>query len=123
TTSETSLKKMILADSNEKEAVLQLVATAENQSEHPLAQDSVKGVQEQGIQLLTVEGFEALPGYGIEATVDGKVLLVGTRKLMNERQVDLLHYEAQMENLENEGKTAMIIAIDNKIAGVIAVAD
>ncbi|HLR10573.1 MAG TPA: heavy metal translocating P-type ATPase [Sporosarcina sp.] len=123
TKGEPSLTNMIVADGFEKEAVLQLVATAENQSEHPLAQAIVKGVQEQGIDLLTVEGFEALPGYGIEATVDGKVLLVGTRKLMNERQVDLLHYEAQMENLENEGKTAMLIAIDNKIAGVIAVAD
>ena len=123
TKGEPSLTNMIVADGFEKEAVLQLVATAENQSEHPLAQAIVKGVQEQGIDLLTAEGFEALPGYGIEATVDGKVLLVGTRKLMNERQVDLLHYEAQMENLENEGKTAMLIAIDNKIAGVIAVAD
>ncbi len=123
TKGEPSLTNMIVADGFEKEAVLQLVATAENQSEHPLAQAIVKGVQEQGIDLLTAEDFEALPGYGIEATVDGKVLLVGTRKLMNERQVDLLHYEAQMENLENEGKTAMLIAIDNKIAGVIAVAD
>src|SRR5699024_5283148 len=123
TKGEPSLTNMIVADGFEKEAVLQLVATAENQSEHPLAQAIVKGVQEQGIDLLTAEGFEALPGYGIEATVDGKVLLGGTRKLMNERQVDLLHYEAQMENLENEGKTAMLIAIDNKIAGVIAVAD
>src|SRR5699024_3637234 len=123
TKGEPSLTNMIVADGFEKEAVLQLVATAENQSEHPLAQAIVKGVQEQGIELLTAEGFEALPGYGIEATVDGRVLLVGTRKLMNERQVNLLHYEAQMENLENEGKTAMLIAIDNKIAGVIAVAD
>ena len=123
TKGEPSLTDMIVASGFEEEVVLQLVATAENQSEHPLAQAIVKGVQEKGINLLAAESFEALPGYGIEAVVDGKALLVGTRKLMNEHQVDLLHFEENMEELENDGKTAMLIAIDSKIAGVIAVAD
>ena len=123
TKGEPALTDMIVADGFVEVDVLQLVATAENQSEHPLAQAIVKGVQEKGIDLLVTESFEALPGYGIEATVNKKKLLVGTRKLMNKHQVDMLTYEADMEKLEIEGKTAMLIAIDGNIAGVIAVAD
>lgn len=123
TKGEPSLTDIIVANGFEEEAVLQLVATAENQSEHPLAQAIVKGVREKGIDLLVAESFEALPGYGIEAVVDGKTLLIGTRKLMDEHQVDLHDFEENMEDLESDGKTAMLIAIDGKIAGVIAVAD
>ncbi|WP_186670681.1 heavy metal translocating P-type ATPase [Sporosarcina sp. BP05] len=106
-----------------EDEVLQLVATAENQSEHPLAQAIVLGVKEKGLSLLDVTDFEALPGYGIRAIVSGKEVLVGTRKLMNDYKVTILGSNATMERLESEGKTAMLIAVDHKLAGVVAVAD
>ena len=106
-----------------EDEVLQLVATAENQSEHPLAQAIVQGVKEKGLSLLDVADFEAIPGYGIQANVSGKAVLVGTRKLMKERKIDILNSEVAMEKLERDGKTAMLIAVDNKLAGVVAVAD
>ncbi len=123
TKGEPALTNMMTADGFVEKEVLQLTATAENQSEHPLAQAIVKGVQEKGIALLEADSFEALPGYGIQAVVNGQEILVGTRKLMNEQQIDLLNFEEKMVKLENEGKTAMLIAIDARIAGVIAVAD
>jgi len=106
-----------------EDEVLQLVATAENQSEHPLAQAIVLGVKEKGLSLLDVTDFEALPGYGIRAIVSGKEVLVGTRKLMNDYKITILGSNATMERLESEGKTAMLIAVDHKLAGVVAVAD
>jgi len=106
-----------------EDEVLQLVATAENQSEHPLAQAIVKGAKEKGLSLLEVADFEALPGYGIQANVSGKAVLVGTRRLMSERNIEILDSEVAMEKLESDGKTAMLIAVDNKLAGVVAVAD
>lgn len=123
TKGEPALTNTIVADGFDEQEVLQLVATAENQSEHPLAQAIVKGVKDQGIAVLTADNFEALPGYGIEAVVSGREVLVGTRKLMRERAVNVGNYEQAMEKLENEGKTAMLIAIDQHLAGVIAVAD
>lgn len=103
--------------------VLQLVASAENQSEHPLAQAIVQGAKERGAQLQAVSAFEALPGYGITASVSQQALLIGTRKLLLEAQVDVAHVEGAMQQLENEGKTAMLIAVNGKLAGIIAVAD
>ncbi|MEK4403387.1 heavy metal translocating P-type ATPase [Sporosarcina sp. FSL K6-6792] len=106
-----------------EDEVLQLVATAENQSEHPLAQAIVLGVKEKGLSLLDVSDFEALPGYGIRANVSGKEVLVGTRKLMNDYKIAILESNAAMEKLESEGKTAMLIAVNHKLAGIVAVAD
>ncbi|WP_338656988.1 heavy metal translocating P-type ATPase (plasmid) [Sporosarcina psychrophila] len=106
-----------------EEEVFQLIATAENQSEHPLAQAIVNGVKEKGIALLETTDFEALPGYGIRAIVSGREVLVGTRKLMKEHNIGILNSEASMEKLESEGKTAMLIAVDQELAGVVAVAD
>ena len=88
--------------------------TAENQSEHPLAQAIVNGVKEKGVALLEATDFEALPGYGIRAEVNAKEVLVGTRKLMNQHKIELKDSEASMEKLESEGKTAMLIAVDNQ---------
>lgn len=118
-----ALTDTIIVDGFADKNVLQLVASAENQSEHPLAQAIVTGVKGQGVELIEVESFNALPGYGIEAEVAGKHVLAGTRKLMLSRNIALDNIEATMEKMENEGKTAMLIAIDEKLAGVVAVAD
>ncbi|MFD4930076.1 heavy metal translocating P-type ATPase [Peribacillus butanolivorans] len=102
---------------------LSLIGAAEKQSEHPLAQSIVQGIQERKISLALVQEFEAIPGYGVKAVVDQKVLLVGTRKLMKQNNVDITKALPVMEDLEGQGKTAMLASIDGEYAGLIAVAD
>ncbi|MEO2075631.1 MAG: heavy metal translocating P-type ATPase [Bacillus sp. (in: firmicutes)] len=117
------LTDVIVTADFEETTFLQLVGTAEKQSEHPLAEAIVNGIKDRGIDLLTAEEFEAIPGYGIRATVDGKELLIGTRKLMNKYTIAFQSAENKMESLEENGKTAMLVAIDQQFAGIIAVAD
>ncbi|WP_368505258.1 heavy metal translocating P-type ATPase [Alkalihalophilus sp. As8PL] len=107
-------------DENE---VLYFVGSAEKNSEHPLAQAIVKGIKEKGISLSDSSDFEAIPGYGIRAIVDDKEILAGTRKLMNQHSIHMENADSLMAELENQGKTAMLIAIEKEFAGVIAVAD
>lgn len=102
---------------------LTLVGSAERKSEHPLAQAIVEGIKDKGIALKEVSEFEAIPGFGIRAVVEEKELLVGTRKLLNSNNIEFSHIQTQMENLEKEGKTAMLVAIDGQFAGMVAVAD
>jgi P-type Cu+ transporter len=107
----------------DSEEFLSLVGSAEKQSEHPLAQAIVEGIKEKNIQLRDVSEFEAIPGYGIKSIIEGKEILVGTRRLMKQYNVDINHVLEQMETLEKQGKTAMLTAIDGTFAGIIAVAD
>lgn len=124
TKGEPTLTDIVVADGFEEKHVLQLAGSAENQSEHPLARAIVQGVEEKNIALLEVESFEALPGYGIRAVIQEKEIFAGTRKLMREQKISILdETEEIMEKLEQDGKTAMLIAIAGQIAGVIAVAD
>ncbi len=102
---------------------LALVGSAEKQSEHPLAQAIVQGIKDKGITLKNVTNFQAIPGFGIKAEVDGRNLLVGTRKLMNKENIAIGTAESQMLSFEKKGKTAMLVAIDSQYAGVVAVAD
>ena len=106
-----------------QDVFLSLVGSAEKQSEHPLAQAIVQGIKDKGIPLKNVTEFEAIPGFGIKATVDGKELLVGTRKLMSKYNVAVENEYGQMDELERVGKTAMLVAINNQYAGMVAVAD
>ncbi|MCQ4924707.1 heavy metal translocating P-type ATPase [Tissierella carlieri] len=107
---------------SEKE-LLQLTASAEKGSEHPLGEAIVKGAEEKGLEFKKVDSFNAIPGHGIEVTIEGKNILAGNRKLMIERNISLENLEDSSDKLAGEGKTPMYIAIDNKIAGIIAVAD
>jgi Cu+-exporting ATPase len=100
-----------------------LVGSAEKKSEHPLAQAIVQGIKDKGISLKNVSEFEALPGFGIKAIVDGKELLVGTRKLMKKYSISFEEALIQMDELESVGKTAMLAAINGQYAGLVAVAD
>lgn len=102
---------------------LALVGSAEKQSEHPLAQAIVEGIKEKNINLKNAEEFEAIPGYGIKAMVDGNEVLIGTRRLMNRYNVEIDHVLGQMDSLEKQGKTAMLAAINGSFAGIVAVAD
>jgi P-type Cu+ transporter len=117
------LTDVILANNwNEKE-VLQFIGSAEMNSEHPLAEAIVNGIKEKGIELVSPEQFEAIPGFGIKAVVNGKVILVGTRKLLEQNKIDYSIAIETMRQLEKKGKTAMLAAIDGNFAGVVAVAD
>src|SRR5690606_13946235 len=117
------LTDVLLADGQEQEKFLALIGAAEKQSEHPLAQAIVQGIQEKEIELGQVQYFEAMPGYGIPSTVSGQGVLVGTRKLMEQYGIDVSAVMPQMESLESVGKTAMLAAINGEYAGLVAVAD
>ncbi|MCG1023987.1 heavy metal translocating P-type ATPase [Sutcliffiella horikoshii] len=104
-------------------AVLALVGAAERQSEHPLAQAIVEGIEAKGIKFGSVNSFEAIPGYGIEASVGKDRVIVGTRKLMVRHGVTIEKAEEAIRELETEGKTAMLIAVNEEYKGIIAVAD
>jgi Cu+-exporting ATPase len=106
-----------------EEYLLQLAASAEKGSEHPLGEAIVKGAEEKGIELKKLDFFKAIPGHGIEVKIDNKDILLGNRKLMLESNISLENLEETSHNLAGEGKTPMYIAIDGKIAGIIAVAD
>ncbi len=112
-----------IAQGYEENELLQLVASAERLSEHPLAQALVAGIKNKGIEIQDPLSFEAIPGYGVKATVQERELLVGTRKLMNQHKVNINTALEEMTNLEREGKTAMLVALDGKYAGMLAVAD
>ncbi|WP_227938110.1 heavy metal translocating P-type ATPase [Alkalihalobacillus deserti] len=107
-------------DSN---TLLQLVASAEKKSEHPLARAIVNYAEEHDISLLSVDQFEAIPGHGVKAIVQEKNLLVGTRKLLEDSNVTFHCAKDQQIELELEGKTAMLIALDGNYEGLVAVAD
>lgn len=112
-----------IAQGYKENELLQLVASAERLSEHPLAQALVAGIKNKGIEIQDPLSFEAIPGYGVKATVQERELLVGTRKLMNQYKVNIDTALEEMTNLEREGKTAMLVALDGKYAGMLAVAD
>jgi P-type Cu+ transporter len=102
---------------------LALAGAAEKQSEHPLAEAITAGIKARNIEMKEAEEFEAIPGYGIKAVVDGKKLLIGTRRLLGGNSVDFSSAARDLETLESQGKTAMLAAIDGQFAGIIAVAD
>ncbi|MDU9690296.1 heavy metal translocating P-type ATPase [Priestia aryabhattai] len=112
-----------IAQGYKENELLQLVASAERLSEHPLAQALVAGIKNKGIEIQDPLSFEAIPGYGVKATVQERELLIGTRKLMNQHKVNIDAALEEMTNLEREGKTAMLVALDGKYAGMLAVAD
>ncbi|TLS37933.1 heavy metal translocating P-type ATPase [Pseudalkalibacillus caeni] len=103
--------------------VLSLLVAAEKASEHPLARAIVEYGEGKGIEIKEAETFEAIPGHGIKASIDGQEVFVGTRKLMNQESIDYEDYEDQLALLETDGKTAMFVGKAGKIVGIIAVAD
>ena len=103
--------------------LLQLIASAEQHSEHPLAQAILEAAEEEGLDLLPVSHFEAIVGRGLSAQVEGKHLLVGNESLMEEKNIDSSAFQEQLLELSQEGKTAMFVAIDGQLVGILAVAD
>jgi P-type Cu+ transporter len=103
--------------------LLTLAAVADRRSEHPLAQAIVQGARARGLQLNEPQEFKAIPGHGVVATVEGRRVAVGNRKLMARAGVELQEFEAGAARLSDEGKTPMFVAVDGAPAGLVAVAD
>jgi len=108
----------------QSDVVLRLAAEAEQGSEHPLAAAIIEGAKARGLRLDHFpEHFTAFAGRGLEATVEGHTVLIGTRRLLGERSVASASLETQLEAFEAQGKTAMVVVIGDELAGVVAVAD
>jgi Cu+-exporting ATPase len=123
TKGEPSVTDIVQWDSFTKEEILRYAASAEKGSEHPLGEAIVNRAMEENIPLISPKDFRAIAGHGIEATIDGRLLLMGNAKLMKERGIPLNGLGRRAEELSNEGKTPMFVAIDQNPAGIIAVAD
>jgi len=105
------------------EELLTLAAIAEKNSEHPLGESIVNKAGEMYLEVVDPEFFNAIPGYGVEVKYDKKTVLLGNRKLMETKSIDIELLEKKMRMLEEDGKTAMLVAVDGEAAGLIAVAD
>jgi Cu+-exporting ATPase len=103
--------------------LLQITASAEKNSEHPLGQAIVKGAEDRELGLIKVHQFDSITGQGIEAQIGGQNILAGNRKLMQERDIGLTALESESDRLAGEGKTPMYVAIDGRLGGIVAVAD
>ncbi len=105
------------------ENLLQLAASVEKGSEHPLGEAIWAKATEQGIGLSDVSGFKAEMGHGVEGDVQGQRVVIGNLRMMQARNFPLNHLEADVERLQAEAKTAMLVAVDGEVRGIIAVAD
>jgi Cu+-exporting ATPase len=114
---------VLTTEGAESDNLLQITASAEKGSEHPLGQAIIAGAQDKGLEILKVEHFNSITGRGIEAVIGGRTVLAGNRKLMDERGISLSMLESDSDRLASEGKTPMYVAIDSEPAGIVAVAD
>ncbi len=112
----------VLNDFDENE-LLRVAGSVEKTSEHPLGQAIVGYAEAQLVMLKDADSFAAVPGKGLKAKFEGRDVLIGNRKLMNDGDLDLTDIEEKISTLEEQGKTAMLIAVDGRLAGIIAVAD
>lgn len=118
-----ALVKVIAAEGFNENHVLQLAAALEQGSEHPLADAIVRGALDRQLELAAADAFQAVTGQGVTGMVKGRPVVLGNSKLMAGRQVDISRLERAADELRSEGGTAMFVALDNRAAGIIAVAD
>jgi P-type Cu2+ transporter len=118
-----ALTDVIPADTTTENELLRFTASADQPSQHPLAEAIVTGARARNIELISPEGFDSIPGHGVEATVEGKRVLIGNRKLMDREGVQLDGFEKHVDTLASDAKTAMFVAVDGRTAGLVAVAD
>jgi Cu+-exporting ATPase len=107
----------------QSDALLRLAAGVERRSEHPLGEAVVQAAQARGMELPEPTRFEAIPGHGVAAEVEGRALLLGNPRLMASRGVQIAGMEETLDRLAAEGKTPLLVAIDGQLAGLVAVAD
>lgn len=115
--------EVVLSGALPEAEVVRLVASAEQSSEHPLAQAVVDRAGEGQLSLSAASDFQAIPGHGLEATVDGRSVVVGNRKLMRDRTIDFSALSERATTLEGAGRTVVYAAVDGQAAGLIAIAD
>jgi Cu+-exporting ATPase len=113
----------VIRDGMSEQDILFFAGSAEKGSEHPLGEAIVRAAIEKGVPLEQVDEFEALPGHGIRARLNGREIVLGNERLMTDRRIDFTPFRNAAENLSSHGKTPMFVAVDNKSAGIIAVAD
>jgi Cu+-exporting ATPase len=113
----------IISSGFSEHQLLALAGSAEKGSEHPLGEAIVRAALEKEISLEQPDEFEALPGHGIRTLVSGREIIIGNKRLMQDRQIETGPLSADADRLSSAGKTPMMIAVDNKAAGIIAVAD
>jgi Cu+-exporting ATPase len=123
TRGEPSLTDVLPFEGTTEDDLLRLAASVEAGSEHPLGEAIVRGARHRGLETATVQGFEAIPGHGIRGTVSGTRVLLGNRRLLQREGIDASAGEAPLAKLEAAGKTAMLVAKDGALAGIVAVAD
>lgn len=123
TRGEPEVVAIVTTDGIDENEVLRLVAAAEGDSEHPLAQAIVKAAQQRGLAVPRADAFEAVPGHGLLATVDGRRLAVGNARLLEREGVSRDGLAARSDELAGQGRTSVQVAIDGQAAAVIAVAD
>lgn len=102
---------------------LSIASAIESRSEHPLAEAIIKSAKEHGAEISSISAFEAIPGKGARATIQGKTYQIGNFRLFAEQAIDLKHIENEVSRLQNEGKTVMMLGDDERVLGLIAVAD
>jgi P-type Cu+ transporter len=118
-----ALTDVIVANGWYENDVLRLAASVEKSSEHPLALAIVEGAQNRALPLSDAKDFDAVPGHGVSAVVDGYHILIGNLKFMQREGVGIGHFEDVSDTLASDGKTPMYVAIDGELAGIVAVAD
>ncbi len=123
TRGEPAVTDVLTIPSFSQEEALRLAASAEYGSEHPLGEAIVRAAQQKQLPLTATAEFNAVPGHGVEAMVDGKRLILGNLKLMNERGFSINGLEKEAERLWAQGRTAMFLSVDSQVVGIIAVAD
>ena len=123
TRGEPEVTDVLAANALDEDEVLRLAASAERGSEHPLGEAIVGAAQLRGLALEKVKKFEALAGKGIQASLNGQRILLGNRGLMSGYGIDLSHVEDAVDRLQREGKTTVLLALDNRVEGILAVAD
>jgi Cu+-exporting ATPase len=114
---------IVTAKGTVREKLLQITASAEKGSEHPLGEAIVRSAEKEKIEFLKVDSFAAIPGHGINVGIGGEHILIGNKKLMIDKNIPLDELSAESDRLADEGKTPMYVAIDGKLSGIIAVAD
>jgi Cu+-exporting ATPase len=113
----------VVPGSEQPETLLRWAASVEVGSEHPLGKAIVRKAEDQGLSMGDLTDFEALRGKGVRGVVDGQVVLAGSRTLMEENGIEVATIEEEMRRLEDEGKTAMLVAVGGELLGLLAVAD
>jgi P-type Cu2+ transporter len=118
-----ALTDVIASDGFLEQDLLRLAASADQPSQHPLAEAIVAGARERGIEVSKPEKFDSIPGHGVEAHIDGRRVLIGNKRLMEREGIETGQHNERVQALASDGKTAMYVAVDKRIAGLVAVAD